>query len=396
MAFNKIELYNIDFERRREQFKKKFPKEQKDVFEYLRLCKLGQIGKINISEKRVRKILDGLVVFFNNVKKPITKKSLEDFKERLVNDKIKKVNGGDYSSYSKEDYMEIASRLLVWKYKTKINSWGSKTKTFQEWFKIKAQKKTPETLTEEEVDKLINACRNPTEKFLIAVLVDSGQRAGEFINARFEDYIEPTQTFPYYKIDIKEEYSKTEGRNIGLYLKNSTEAIRDYLKECDKSDLKKQVFPHTYDNTRGFLRRLGLRALGRPVHFHLFRKTSATFYASRLNRQQLCIRYGWKFSSEMPDIYIKRAGIQEDEIKEKFVNTSLEKLEKENQEFKTKQVIMMEEFEKLKENKILNDKFRKQMINYLKTNRKLMIEELETRKGKKPIEMIERLHKIKF
>ena len=56
----------------------------------------------------------------------------------------------------------------------------------------------------------------------------------------------------------------------------------------------------------------------------------------------------------------------------------------------------MEEFEKLKENKILNDKFRKQMINYLKTNRKLMIEELETRKGKKPIEMIERLHKIKF
>ncbi len=343
MAFNKIELYNIDFEARRNQFKNKFPKEAKDVFEYLRLCKLGQIGKKSISEKRVRKILDGLVVFFNNFQKPINKKSLEDFKERLVNDKIKKKDGGDYSSASKEDYMEIASRLLVWKYRTKINSWGSETKTFQEWFKIKARKKTPETLTEEEVEKLINACRNPTEKFLIAILVDAGTRAGEFINIRFEDIIEPTQSFPYYKIDIKEEYSKTEGRTIGLYLKHSAEGVRDYLNECDKSDLKKQVFSHTYDNTRVFLRRLGLRALGRPIHFHLFRKTSATFYASKLNRQQLCIRYGWKFSSEMPDIYIKRAGVQEDEIKDKFVNTDFEKIEKENQELKTRVGIIAEE-----------------------------------------------------
>ncbi len=348
MAFDRIEIYNIDFEKRRNQFKKKFPNEQKDVFEYLRLCKLGQIGKKNVSEKRVRKILDGLGVFFKHIKKPINKKSLEDFKERLSNDKIKKISGGNYASASKEDYMEIACRFIVWKYKTKINSWGSETKTFQEWFKIKAQKKTPETLKDSEVEKLINACRNPTEKFLIAVLVDGGQRAGEFINMRFEDIIEPTKDFPYYKIDVKEEYSKTEGRTIGLYLKHSTDAIRDYLKECDKSNLKDQVFPHTYDNVRGFLRRLGLRALNRAIHFHLFRKTSATFYASRLNRQQLCIRYGWKFSSEMPDIYIKRAGVQEDEIKDKFVNTDLQKVEKENQELKTKQGIMDEEIETLK------------------------------------------------
>ena len=340
MAFNKIELYNIDFDKRREQFKKKFPKEQKKVFEYVRLCKLGQIGKKNVSEKRVRKILDGLVVFFNNVKLPINKKNLEDFKERLVNDKIKKQDGGNYASASKEDYMEIASRLLVWKFRTKINSWASPTKTFQEWFKIKAQNKTPEILTEEEINKLINACRNPTEKFLIAVLTDGGQRAGEFINMRFEDIIEPTQSFPYYKIDIKEEYSKTEGRTIGLYLKHSTEALREYLKEFDKTDLKKQVFPHTYDNARGFLRRLGMRALGRSIHFHTFRKSSATFYASKLNRQELCIRYGWKFSSEMPDIYIKRAGVQEEGIKEKFVNTDFQKLEKKNQELNTKLGLM--------------------------------------------------------
>jgi len=350
MAFNKIEIHNADFESRRIQFKKQFPREQEDVFEYVRLCKLGQIGRTQISERRERKILDGLIVFFNHIKKPINKKSLENFKESFVNNKIKKLNGGDYASHTKEDYIEIASRFLVWKYRAKVQAWASDTKTFQEWFKIKAQKKTPETLTEEEVDKLINACKNPTEKFLISVLADGGQRAGEFINARFEDYIEPTKTFPYYKIDIKEEYSKTEGRTIGLYLKHSTEAVRDYLKGCDKTDLKKQVFPHSYDNVRGFLRRLGLRALKRPVHFHLFRKTSATFYASKLNRQQLCIRYGWKFSSEMPDVYISRAGIQEDEVKEKFLNTDLEKVEKENRELQTKFSLQGEEIEKIKKN----------------------------------------------
>jgi len=347
MAFNKIEIHNTDFSKRREQFKKRFPKDQKDVFEYIRLCKLGQIGRKSISDNRERKILDGLIVFFTHIKKPIDKKTLEDLKERFVSDKIKKVNGNNYSLNTKEDYIVIVSRFLTWKYRTKVQTWASPTKLFSEWFKIKSQNKTPEILKEEEVAKLLNACRNPTEHFLIAVLVDAGQRASEFINTRFEDFIEPTKTFPYYKIDIKEEYSKTEGRTLGLYLKGTTEAIKDYLNECVKSDLKEQVFPHTYDNIRGFLRRIGIRALGRPVHFHLFRKTSATMYAHRLNRQQLCIRYGWKFSSDMPDIYIKRAGVQEDEIKDKFVNTDLQKLEKENQELKVKQGIMDEEIEKM-------------------------------------------------
>ncbi len=354
MAFNKIEIHNTDFTKRREQFKKRFPKEQKDVFEYLRLCKIGQIGNKSISEKRERKILDGLIVFFTHVKKPINKKSLEDFKEKFLTDKIKKVNGGNYALDTKEDYLVIALRFLNWKYRTKVQTWASETKLFNEWFKIKSLKKTPEILKESEIDKLINACRNPTEKFLIAVLVDSGARATEFINLRFEDIIEPTKSFPYYKIDLKEEYSKTDGRTIGLYLKDSTESIRSYLAGCDKSDLKKQVFPNSYDNTRLFLRRLGIRALGRSVNFHMLRKSSATLYASRLNRQQLCIRYGWKFSSDMPDVYIKRAGVQEDEIKDKFVSTDLEKVEKENQELKTKQGIMNDDLENMrKKDKII-------------------------------------------
>ena len=59
----------------------------------------------------------------------------------------------------------------------------------------------------------------------------------------------------------------------------------------------------------------------------MFRHTSATYYATKLNRQELCYRYGWKFSSDMPDVYISRAGMESKQLDEKFKATELEELE---------------------------------------------------------------------
>ena len=44
---------------------------------------------------------------------------------------------------------------------------------------------------------------------------------------------------------------------------------------------------------------------------------------TRLNRQELCYRYGWRFSSNMPDIYISRAGMASQALDEKFTQTEL-------------------------------------------------------------------------
>ena len=63
--------------------------------------------------------------------------------------------------------------------------------------------------------------------------------------------------------------------------------------------------------------------LKRPVHYHLFRHSSTTYYATKLNRQELCYRYGWKFSSNMPDVYISRAGMETRQLDEKFTQTEL-------------------------------------------------------------------------
>jgi len=66
--------------------------------------------------------------------------------------------------------------------------------------------------------------------------------------------------------------------------------------------------------------------LKKEIYPHLFRHSSATHYASKLNRQELCYRYGWAFSSDMPDVYISRAGMNNKELDEKFESTELGEL----------------------------------------------------------------------
>ena len=49
----------------------------------------------------------------------------------------------------------------------------------------------------------------------------------------------------------------------------------------------------------------------------MLRHSSATYWAPKMNRYQLCAKYGWSFKSNMPDRYIKRKGIIFEKIAEK-------------------------------------------------------------------------------
>jgi len=342
MSVQKIEIHPLKLENRKKLFQKRFPKECKPVFEFLRLLSIGEINKgKSVGGVRQRKYLDLLSIFLTKVKKSLstfTKKDMQVFVEKLQKNEIKKHNKQFYSELTKQDIKVIVRSYLKWRLPKKYAE-------LTDWIDTRVKKKTVEYLSEQEVEKLYNSCKNNSERFLIVLLYDGGFRIEEFLNIRFEDIQEPTEGFPYYKITVKDEYSKTEGRGMGLYWKHSTEVIKDYLAECDDEDLTKQVFPKGYDAVRMFLTRLGKRVLKKRLHCHLLRKSSATFYAPKLNRQQLCIRYGWRFSSDMPDIYIKRAGVEEEEIKEKMFNTNLEKLEKENQEIKTRMGLFKERME---------------------------------------------------
>ena len=349
MANVKISIHYRNLETRKSGIKSWSIAEEdkKDLLKFLDDLDLGKVNKgVKISETRQIKYLDIIKIpleFFNKPTSKLTLKDVESFEKALSSNKILSYKKTPFYPATKIDIRRIFKIYLKWKL-------GNNEKFIQltDWFDMREIKRTPNSLSEPEIEKLYKNCKDIAERYLIAVLFDSGVRAEEFHNIRFEDVHLPRADEHYPKITIKTEYSKTEGRTISLFWKHSLEAVRDYIREREAEDIKSSdpVFKNSYDNTRQFLIRLGNKVLGKSIHYHLFRHSSATYYANKLNRQQLCYRYGWKFSSNMPDVYISRSGMENKELDERFASTELEEIKKENERIKTEMGITKTTFEK--------------------------------------------------
>lgn len=300
--------------------------EKKKLREFIEALSLGKVNRgRRISVARQVKYLDVLKLPLEYFSKPagrLRAQDIEDFEKALNADEVISKRGHPYSASTKNDIRKALKVYLRWRLgeERAIKLVG--------WLDAREPHKTPDYLSQEEVEKLFNHCHDALGRFLIAVLFDSGCRATELHNIRYEDVELPSGSDSYVKVTLKEEYSKTSGRTISLYWKHSLSAVREFLNERKVAGMRRDeaVYTRGYDATRAFLLRLGKRVLGRSVNCLLFRHSSATYYATRLNRQQLCYRYGWRFSSRMPDTYISRAGMEGKELDAKFEATEIETL----------------------------------------------------------------------
>jgi integrase len=337
---------------------------KKEIKEFVGKAKIGQVNEgRKLSDPTISKYLSVLKHILEMIKKPtskITKEDIEKFERKISKEKLKSV----------ADYKISLQIFLKWKLGT------AQMEKIAGWLDTRKRKKTPDYLTEQEIEKLFKNCKNPSERYLIAVLFDTGARAEEFLNIRYEDIQMPDKNENFVKITLKEEYSKTKGRTISLYWKRSLEAVKDFLKERIEQGIKsnEQVYTLTYDAIRHFLNRLSKKILQKSLYPHLFRHSSATYYAPKLNRQELCYRYGWAFSSDMPDTYISRSGMENKQLDEKFKSTELEELQKkiEGEKF---------EFQKMQEENKAREKEYAQMFSHLR-------KEIEGLKKTKPIKAI--------
>ena len=291
------------------------------------LPRRSRTGKVNrgqkISPERQLNISTGLRVpleFFNKATSSSPCAISKTLRKRSVPDSCAtNPPGQPYAHNTQVEMRKLLKIFLRWRLGP------AKALALTDWLDTHHRPKTPDFLKEAEIERLYKHCRNARQRFLIAVLFDSGARAEEFHNLRYEDVYLPEGKENFVKITLKQEYSKTLGRTIALYWKYSLEAVQEYLAERVAEGIKPAdpVFRGDYTATRKFLQRLGNGVLKRPVHYHLFRHSSTTHYATKLNRQELCYRYGWKFSSNMPDIYISRAGMETKALDEKFTQTEL-------------------------------------------------------------------------
>jgi integrase len=339
--------------------------EKKELYRFLEELELGKVNRgRKISKTRQLKYLSllkcPLEYFGENVEK-LNQKDIESFEKSLSSGKIKNRFGKEYEHNTKVDIRIALKVYLKWRLK-------EKALLLVDWLDTRREGKTPDYLSEKDIEILYKQCKSNKERYLIAVLFDAGARAGEFFNIRFEDIKIPVEKESFIKITLKEEYSKTKGRVASLYWKNSLDAVRDFYEERKKEGIRtdEPLFKDTYDAARFFLMRLGKKVLKRSIHFHLFRHSSATYYANKLNRQELCYRYGWAFSSRMPDVYISRAGMENKELDEKFtqtelgeLKTKLERQEQENKLMKERQERLEEDLTKRRElDPILNNLFK--------------------------------------
>jgi integrase len=343
----RIRIHRENFENRKRQLENwRVPGTVKR--EILRFLEDLGLGKVNrgrkLSSGRQLHYLNGLrlpLEFLNKPTAQVKLRDIEDFEKALSSGQLRnKCTGHPYAHNTLVEFRKLLKTFMRWRLGT------AKASALTNWLDIHYQEKTPDFLKEAEVERLYGHCREARQRFLIAVLFDTGARAEEFHNIRFEDVHLPEGKENFVKITLKVEYSKTLGRTITLLWRYSLEAVREYLAERAAEGVKPTdpVFRGDYTATRKFLQRLGQQVLQRPVHYHLFRHSSATYYADKMNRQQLCIRYGWKFGSPLVDTYISRLGVETKALEEAFTQTELGTLKDE--------LVKVKQADKIKEERI--------------------------------------------
>ena len=313
------------------------------------------IGKVNrgkrLRDNALLKYLCTLRVpleYFNKRTEELSAADIEHFENDLVSDLIQSNwRKRPYHHSTKIGFRKALKIFLRWRLGE------AKARELAGWLDTRHRETTPNYLSEQEVGRLYLNCRTAEQKYAVAVLFDSGARAEEFINIRLEDLQMPSGESTFAKIVLKQEYSKTLGRTVSLYWQNSLEAIKDYVSQRLSEGIKPQdpIFKNTYGSLRMFLKRLGQRRLKKAVHPHLLRHSSATWYATKLNRQELCYRYGWRFSSNMPDVYISRAGMMDKELDNKFAQTEMSQLRDQQEKTEVELKIRSDRIREL-ENKI--------------------------------------------
>jgi len=339
--------------------------DKKDINRFIEDYKQGEVTgrigtNIDTTIERVLQLLRVSIIYLSKNKKHVigkfTKKDVEyvrKFKEDLLKDKIKssKLKDNPYSIKGKKMLLATLNQYLRWKLKPEDYIILSKPLRIR----IETKKPEPQFLTIQEIDKLYKNCKDNRARFIIANLFGSGTRAEEFINLRYSDYTLPSNNENYVKIRVREGYSKTGGRTISLYYDKCLEATRDYLEERKMEGIEPDdpIIKESYESIKKWLGRYGQRILNKNTHFHLFRSSCASWLANRLNRQQLCYFFAWKFNSSMPDTYISRKGLIMDDVEEKFERTEMEDLKKQLDKEKSKHNLELDElkseFSKLKD-----------------------------------------------
>jgi site-specific recombinase XerD/ribosomal protein S27AE len=186
------------------------------------------------------------------------------------------------------------------------------------WIKtvIKRSRLLPETiLSEEDVLAMLDTATNPRDQALIALLFDSGIRAGELLSMKRSS------------IDLNGEpahiqvFGKTGPRSVPILF--AVPYLARYLDSCKHLKPEDPLWWNmSQSHFKGVLQRSGLAIMlkrvaqdagvSKKVFPHQFRKASASYYSTKMSDAACKNRYGWATNSRVMDRYISLNGKQVD------------------------------------------------------------------------------------
>jgi integrase len=351
MKTEKKDIYDSPkaYEQSLDRLKKDISKENYEIIKrFLSASALGRTAKKGVSKKiagvRARTknlyLLKTIAKYLDSKNIVITKMNLSNMENLILaiqEDQIVKEKGGNYSDFTKVAMKKVLIQLLRF-------NLGQSSKKFDEltsWVEVIKPKKEIKFLKEEEVLKLMEHATDE-EKAQISVLFDSGARAEEFLNLRYSDFEEIVEEEnPYFRLTIRAEFSKTEGRTLSLAWGETYPVLKAYLIENPGSP-EDIVFDLKYDALRMRLKRLGQKVLGKDLTAHTLRRSSATFFSGKgMAHGPLTKRYGWSITSQTPELYISKSGFEDKKFVQQMnsesiwgVKQNLQKVELENQKLK--------------------------------------------------------------
>ena len=230
---------------------------------------------------------------------------------------------------NKKDIIEIVGKLERSKYSSEVkHAIKVSIKKFYKWLNggedypekvkwIKSAQKSKhrlpeELLTEEDIEKMINAAEHPRDKALISLLYESGCRIGELMSLRMKHI-----SFDEYGAKIIVD-GKTGMRRIRII--TSVPLLSVWLENHPKRGdpdaplwigigSKRKNERIYYKNVHAIIKKLARRSgIKKRVHPHIFRHSRATHLANHFTEAQMNQYFGWVQGSDMPSTYVHLSG----------------------------------------------------------------------------------------
>ena len=215
------------------------------------------------------------------------------------------------SPRSVEDYKQTIKKFYSWylspqKYKKACG-----------WVRIRNNvdrlKKSEEMITEEEINRLVEACRNLRDKALVTLAYDSGCRIGELLTLRIKDLELDDRGMMVH-------VSGKTGERTVYVIGDSIAYLREWRKvHPHGSNGDSFLFvdlvtgePMNYDAARiGISKAVKRAEIKKRVHLHLFRHSYATRYSEVLSESVWKAQMGWTGSSRMAQKYVHLSAQQQ-------------------------------------------------------------------------------------